>query len=180
MKLKMSRQEFLSRWRALRGYAPLRNDVSLSRSDGLDFDARLEAEMDGWYRRLVLEGDESLLAPEELAPGVSLSAPADGCVTLTLPPHAARVTGVRLSGWRRAATVVTDPECNLALRQLHPYTRACEANPVAIVYPDGEMALYPASESDRLVSLRCAMMRDNEFAFDSAALALTDDVMNCE
>ena len=90
MKLKMSRQEFLSRWRALRGYAPLRNDVSLSRSDGLDFDARLEAEMDGWYRRLVLEGDEPLLAPEELAADVSLSAPADGCVTLTLPPHVAR------------------------------------------------------------------------------------------
>ena len=176
MKLKMSRQEFLSRWRTLRGYAPLRNDVSLSRSDGLDFDLSLEAEMDGWYRRLVLEGDVSLLAPEELAAGMSLPAPADGCVTLALPPHAVRVTGVRLSGWRRAATIVTDPECNLALRQLHPYTRACESNPVAVVYPDGEMALYPACAADRLVSLRCAMMRDDEFAFDSAALGLIGDV----
>lgn len=170
MKLKLSRNEFLARWRVMRGYAPLRNDVNVVRSDGLDFDLMLEAEMDRWYSRLLREGDLSLLAPEELASSVALPAPAEGCVTLTLPAAAVRVVCVRLSGWSRPATVVTDPDCNMALRQLHPYTRACSENPVAVLYPDGELALYPASDSDRLVTLQCAMLRDAEFAMDSAAL----------
>lgn len=170
MKLKFTRQEFLARWRALRGYAPLRNDVSLTRSDGLDFDGRLEAEMDCWYRRLLLEGDGSLLAPEELARGFALPAPSDGGVTVTLPREVIRVLRVKLSGWRCPATIVTDPESNMALRQLHPYTRACASSPVAVFYPDGDLALYPAASADMLVTLQCVMCRDDEFAFDSAAL----------
>ena len=78
MKLKFTRQEFLALWRTLRGYAPLRDDVSLTRSDGLDFDRRLEAEMDYWYRRLLAEGDEAMLVPEELAGDVTPEADDDG------------------------------------------------------------------------------------------------------
>lgn len=170
MKMKLSRQEFLSKWRVLRGYAPLRDDVTVTRSDGLDFDAILESEMDAWYRRLLLEGDEWQLAPEELSSGVTLPPPSGGGVTFALPSEAVRVLRVRLSGWKRAATVVSDPAGTPALCQLHPYSRACTANPVAVVSTDGSVSLYPACESDRLVSLQCVMMRDGEFAFDSSAL----------
>ena len=170
MKIKLSRQEFLSKWRVLRGYAPLRDDVSVTRTDGLDFDTQLECEMDAWYRRLLLEGDEWQLAPEELASEMVLPAPADGGVTFRLPDGAVRLLRVRLSGWRRAATIVSDPDATLALCQLHRYSRACASNPVAVVSPDGTLALYPATASDRLVSLQCVMLRDDEFAFDSSAL----------
>lgn len=127
--------------------------------------------MDYWYHRLLLEGEESLLAPEELARSVPLQSPSDGCVTLSLPQEVVRVLLVRLSGWRCPATIVADPESNLALHQLHPYTRACAASPVAVVYPDGRLSLYPATSADTLETLQCAMLRDDEFAFDSAALA---------
>lgn len=170
MKLKLSRKDFLARWRSMRGYAPLRDDVDMARGDGLDFDMLLEAEMDCWYQRLLREGEVRLLAPEELAPALAMPSPADGAVTLTLPPGVVRVVVVRLSGWMRPAEIVTDPGCNKAMRQLHPYTRACAENPVAVLHPDGRLALYPASASDRLVSLQCVISRDDEFAMDSAAL----------
>ena len=176
MKLKFTRQEFLALWRTLRGYAPLRDDVSLTRSDGLDFDRRLEAEMDYWYRRLLAEGDEAMLVPEELAGDVTPEADDDGCLSVELPPGAVRVLMVKLSGWCTPATVVTDPECNMALRQLHPYTRACASAPVAVLHPDRRLALYPSTPSDTLATLQCAMLHDDEFTIDSSALHTVNEI----
>lgn len=175
--MKFTREEFLDYWRMMRGFAPLRNDAVVTRTDGIDFDPMLEAEMDAWYRQLVRDGDPASLVAEELAGDIVLPAPADGCVTVSLPPGALRVLYVRLSGWRCPAAVVTDPDSAVALRQLHPYTRAGADRPVAVLYPDGRLALYPASGSDTLESLECAMLCDDEFVFDSSALNLIPKIM---
>lgn len=179
MKLKFTRGEFLAQWRMMRGFAPLRNDAAVTRTDGIDLDSLLEAEMDAWYRRLIRDGDGDTLVAEELAGDIILPEPSEGCVTVSLPPEVARVLTVRLSGWRCPATVVTDPESATALRQLHPYTRAGADSPVAVSYPDSRLALYPATAFDTLDTLQCVMLRDDEFVMDSSALNLIGN-LSCE
>ena len=39
------------------------------------------------------------------------------------------------------------------------------------MHTDGVLSLYPASQTDRLVTLSCAVRRDGEYVFDSAALS---------
>lgn len=164
-----SRSEFLARWRALRGYAPLRNNTQVA--DNPDLSLKLGAEMDEWYTRLLLDGDPSMLEPEQLAGETLLPPPEDECITLTLPPGTMRVLSVRLSGWRVPARVITAPACAVARRQEHPYTRACASSPVAVFTPDGVLRLYPASPLDTLESLVCVIRREGEYSMHPAALA---------
>ena len=170
MKLHLTRDEFLALWRILRGYSPLRTDTSVQRSDGMDLDPILLAEMDDWYLRLLLEADTAMLAPEDMAASVDMPVPDGGAVTLALPPEVVRVLAVKLSGWSRPACILRDPDSRRALMQQHPYTRACAGSPVAVMHTDGVLSLYPASQTDRLVTLSCAVRRDGEYVFDSAAL----------
>lgn len=170
MKHHLTREEFLELWRTLRGFSPLRNDAAVTRSDGIDIDSVLMAEMDAWYGRLLREADESLLAPVDIASEVLLQPPVDGCITVSLPPAVVRLLRVKLSGWRCPAAIVTDHECNMALRQLHPYTRACSDSPVAVLYPGGGLSLYPAESLDSLETLLCVVDSDGTYSFDNAAL----------
>lgn len=76
MKLHLTREEFLALWRTHRGYTPsVCGDACVQRSDGMDLDSILMAEMEEWYRRLLLEADESLLAPEDIAADTAMPAP---------------------------------------------------------------------------------------------------------
>ena len=170
MKQKFTREEFIAKWRELKGFAPMYYDGHLVVTDGIDLNYSFGTEADEWYRRLLREGDESLLWKEDLASEVTLRS-GDGCLILALPEGVVRVTDVRLTGWRRRARVVDDPESIIAQRQLHPYTRSCSDNPVAVYYPDNSLALYPAEGDERLAELKCVVMRDDEYAFDTAALA---------
>ena len=137
MKLHLTREEFLALWRTHRGYTPsVCGDACVQRSDGMDLDSILMAEMEEWYRKLLLEADESLLAPEDIAADTAMPAPSGGSVTIHLPPGVLRVLCVRLSGWSRPACIVTDPDSPTAVSQLHPYTRACADSPVAVLHTD--------------------------------------------
>lgn len=173
MKLHFTKTVFLDVWRELKGYAPLRNDATVVVShDGLDLDMALTAEMDDWYARLLREGEERYLAPEDLSAETAVPPPVDGGVTLQLPEGTVRVLHVKLSGWLAEARVVTDPRCALAMRQLHPFTRATPRLPVAVVHPGGELALYPAGPLDAVERLVCVVERDGVYAMDRSALNL--------
>ena len=163
--------EFLARWRALRGYAPLRDDAIVSAADLPDMNMILRAEMDEWYTRLLLEGDPHLLEPENIAGDVVMPPPVDGCVTIGLPPGTVRVLSVRLSGWCAPATVITDSGCAEALRQNHPFTRAGASAPVAISGTDGSLRLSPVTAGDTLVSLVCVIRREGLYTMHPSALA---------
>ena len=177
MKLHLTREEFLALWRTHSGYTPsVCGDACVQRSDGMDLDSILMAEMEEWYRKLLLEADESLLAPEDIAADTAMPAPSGGSVTIHLPPGVLRVLCVRLSGWSRPACIVTDPDSPTAVSQLHPYTRACADSPVAVLHTDGSLSLYPAASGDRLSALVCAIRRDGIYSFDRAA---TDGFARC-
>ncbi len=174
MKLTLTRSEMLARWRLHRGYDIPHHDASVGRSDGIDLDSILEAEMDEWYRNLLLTAPLGLLAPVEKA-GI-IAVPGQGSVRmrLHLGETAVRIAAVRLSGWRCTATVVSDPLSPAAMRQLHPFTRASADAPVAVFDPLGHtLDLYPYhSGTDKLETLRVVERCADTYSFDSSALSL--------
>lgn len=171
MKTRYSRRELLALWRSLQGFAPATdNPTGIICTDGLDLESRFAAEIDAWYSRLVHSAPPELLAPEELAGSFMLPAPVDGALVLSLPEGVVRVTCVKLSGWSCPARIVTDPHSPEARRQLHPFTRATATSPVAVFTAWGEVALYPATDFDVLDTLRCVIVRDDEYSFHPSAL----------
>lgn len=171
MKKMYSRAEMLAVWRELKGYAPVRADIDVSQRDGIDWDLGLGAEIDAWYGALARTAPVWMLWPEDLAGRYVLPLPEDGGITLSLPAEVVRVTCVRLSTWRCAATVVCGDGSREALCQSHRYTRACIDRPVAVWHADGTLSLYPASGLDALERLECVTVRDGEYRLDTAALS---------
>ena len=181
MLLHLTRPEMLDLWRQHRAFDPLRHDASVVRQDGIDIDSLLVAEMEKWYLDLLLTAPTTLLKVADIAASVMLT-PADdsGGTVISLPPDIVRVVDVRLSSWVAPARVVTSHaglpavplhHAAVARRQLHPYTRATAAMPVA-VFDGSSLRLYPASTaSDFPAMLRCVRRVDGEYDFDEAALA---------
>ena len=169
MKLTLSVHEMLGLWRLHHAYGPLPADVLFTRTDGIDTDSIFTAEMNLWYRKLLLEAPPPLLAPRSLAP--PLSFPEEGCAVAQLPQGVVRVLDVCLSSWSRPPVILTDPASPLLDRQLHRFTRATAASPVAFFH-GGELRLWPAAPSDRLVALSCAVCEDGVYEFDDSALAM--------
>lgn len=168
MKLTLTAAEMLGLWRLHRAYGPPLADATVRRTDGIDTAALFTAEMNLWYRRLLLEAPPPLLAP--CSPASALSFPHEGCAVAELPQGTVRVLEVRLGSWLRPATVVTDLSSPLLGRQLHRFTRATQASPVAF-FDGRSLRLYPASPSDVLASLSCVVCTDGVYEFDDSALA---------
>lgn len=172
MKLNLSPAQMLAQWRLHSAYSLPLTDAVCRRNDGIDSDAIMRVDIDAWYRRLLAEGEPGLLAPEDLSRSVtSVACADDGCTLVTLPAEVVRVTEVRLSGWKCPARIVTSPTHILALRQMHPFSRATPSHPVA-VFTGGALRLYPAgSPGDSLVTLRCVSLREDEYRLDESAFS---------
>ncbi len=174
MKTTLTRTEMLDRWRLHRGFDIPHFNAGASRTDGIDLDSILAAEMDEWYANLLHTAPVRHLAPVDIASSMASAAGEGGVMRLNLSLSTVRVAAVRLSSWRRAATVVTDPSCRVAQNQFHPFTRASAHDPVAVFDPVGKtLDLYPChSRSDRIVTLSVVEFHPDEFSFDSSALSL--------
>lgn len=173
MILTLTRSEMLSRWRLHSGYDIPHNGVTLSRTDGIDLDSILASRMDDWYTRLLLMAPLHYLAPAEKASDTLLSSVTGGGMRISLGSSAVRIAAVRLSGWRAAARILTDPSSPEAVRQLHPFTRATADAPVALFDPASHiLRLYPCTSSDILVTLKVVEQKPDLYTFDSSALAL--------
>jgi len=163
----------LDLWRLHAAHMPPVADASCARADAIDSSAFFTAELNRWYRRLLLEAPDFILNVRDIAPQVVLppAVAADASTPLSLPESVVRVFSVRLRSWMRPARIATDPSDPLILRQLHPYTRATASRPVAI-FSDGELRLYPAATAtDSVDSLRCVSFSDGVYEFDDSALA---------
>lgn len=173
MILHLDRAQMLEQWRLHRAYLPKSSLTAVTRFDTIDTDAILEAEMDAWYRRQLLEAPPELLCPADLSGQVVFigEKAADGSTPVSLPSSVVRVLDVRLRSWLRPAVPVTDPSDALVSLQLHPYTRATPSLPVALLC-GSELRLYPgASDSDMLLSLRCVVLTEGLYEFDSSLLS---------
>ncbi len=170
MEIHLDRSQMLAAWRLHRAFEPVRNDSSVTRTDGIDLDELLSAEMELWYVNLLLTAPEYLLITTDLSPDVSLSVTDRGATVIPLPAGVMRVPEVKLRSWAAPATVVVagSPE---AVRQCYPFTRATADAPVAVKCGD-ELRLYPAAVyGDALDSLRCIIHKPGEYSFMQSALA---------
>lgn len=175
MKLCLTSDEMLQQWRLRRALLPLRNDCEVQRTDGIDIDTYLRAEMRAWYLGLLDTALTRYLSLDDIAADVPLTVDSARCVTVKLPDACRRVISVRLQGWERPATIVTDPLSDLARMQHNPFSRGGTASPVAVL--DGStLQLYsaPASaEPPRLRQLLCVITPDEGlYTLDESALSL--------
>lgn len=170
MHLRLTPSQMLDRWRLHSAYSAPLSDAVFVRNDGIDTAAVHRAELNRWYRRLLLEAPEEYLVPIDCKGAVSLpTAAIEGATVIPLPGDIVRILCVRLASWRRPARIVTSPTHILALRQRHPFTRATPSAPVAIFH-GGELYLYPAATpSDSITTLRCVSYSEDEYCLDDSA-----------
>lgn len=149
MKLKLTEEELLGRWRVLRAIDPLRSDVEIELTgpdDGtVAADALYRSEMREWYLRLLDEADLSHLHQEDIADKVSLRLNGDGTGTITLPEGCRRVAGVKLTNWSEEVEL-TAPDSETARRQQSAYTRAGKRHPV-VIWKGNRLHLYGTGKS---------------------------------
>lgn len=151
-----SSEDMLEIWRLRRGMTPCRNDCDIYRTDAADVDLLLGEEIDRWYRHLLDTAPVEMLAVGDIAPDVTARTDGDGVVTIALPDRCRRVIGVRLSGWRRDAELVTDLSSARARMQMSEFVRGGSEFPVAIVEKD-RLTLYSVDplHKTEVISLRC-------------------------
>ncbi|MCM1021340.1 MAG: hypothetical protein NC343_03515 [Muribaculum sp.] len=170
MKLTLTRAQLLKQWRLRAFPEPANSGQSVTAISGIDLDAFLEAAMLDWYHNLLLTAPPELLNPVDLAESISVYTTAWGAVAMPLPENTVRLLEIKLEGWSKAATIVTDPLSPLALRQLSCFTRSSADEPVAILAPGASTALlYPAVPTPQLAAASVVVDTLETFNLDSAA-----------
>ncbi|MDE6496398.1 MAG: hypothetical protein K2L30_09215 [Duncaniella sp.] len=172
MKTTLSQPEMIARWRLHRYHEPLRNDCSVTRTDGIDLDSIIVTEMEAWYFNLLDTAPPDLLVTADISSEVAMSRDSDGVARIPLPTGVRRVIEVGVSSWPCPAQIVTDPHSATARRQRHKFTRAGSSSPVAI-HSGGVLTLYSVPQRGRLTTL--TVVRDPEpgtYPLDTRALAL--------
>ena len=165
-KLHLTRAQLLKEWR-LRAFPEPVNDAAagITRIDGIDLDALLEARMDDWYAQLLDSAPLNMLAPVEMADTLEVSGSTpDGGLRYRLPEGFKRLVHIALQNEYRSARILTDA----AARLYDPRRRIVDDTPVALV-DGGILTVYPG------LPLRAAMMicdtGDGMYHIDAAALA---------
>ncbi|MDE6080556.1 MAG: hypothetical protein K2G35_10900 [Duncaniella sp.] len=152
--------------RLLQPNIPTASEGSLSPSV---FDSMLDAEIDEWYRNYLLTAPVRDCEPTDLGSLAAMVPAVGGAgVEVVLPQMVVRVTGVRMSGWRRDADIVAGPSPRLRAMQQNRFTRAGASNPLALV-EHGRVYLFPPS--GRLERLEVLMHDGENYSFAPGALA---------
>lgn len=177
MMITLTRQEMLAQWKLRRALEPLRADCMAQRNDGIDLDRYLTEEMRSWYLRMLDTAPVEMTGWTEIAGEVAVTVAADGSGEILLPENCRRVIEVRLEGWKRQATIVTDSNTALAVRQQSRFTRGGTVDPVAVL-SGRRLRLYtpPAGMTPAIATLRCVTVpRDDCYTMDERALELLYD-----
>lgn len=180
MKIKLSSDEMLAQWKLCRGFAPLRNDCEISRSDGVDLDAILRLEMRDWYLQLLSKAPVEMLSLTDISNVIAMVAQPDGTATVKLPENCRRLVSFHLQGWSREAKIITDPNSYEALLQTNQYSRGKSENPV-VVLCNNKLHIY-SLPSTQMPKIECAMAVmepiDGSYEMDEAALSLIPKSVN--
>lgn len=172
MRITYTSQLMLEEWKLRRAIGPLRADCTVTRSDGIDLDALLTAEMRGWYLRLLDTAPAEMLAPEDISARVSVTVgPGEDSLTVTLPPECRRVLWVRLKEWAEAAT--PQPADTLRNRRAaNPYTRPDRHRPEVTVTGPATLTLRPATSAIPQCIMAVMDHGDDTYTLDQRALEL--------
>lgn len=178
MKIMLSSDEMLAQWKLRRGFAPLRTDCEITRSDGIDLDALLRLEMRDWYLNLLDTAPMELLAPENIAGDIALMPQADNSATVILPENCRRLVGFKLKEWKRSAKIITDPYSHEAQMQSNPYCRGGCENPIVVLHGN-RLYVYSLSPlTSHVIDFATAIMEptDGGYLMDEAALKTISNI----
>lgn len=169
-----SYDEMVELWLLHRYHETARTDAQVVRADGIDLRRLAADEMRSWFMNLLDTAPRELLDPDDLSDVAPVPGRlADGRLALTLPESCRRVVGVRLAGWERSATILTDRESAAVRRQCSPMSRAGSHCPVAVV--DGRRLIMSPSElpevEELLVCLAPAEGTRGVYRLDPRALS---------
>lgn len=168
--IRLTRAEMLREWKRRRGMlGTSTSTLDMQRSDSNSVDTLIMAEIDDRYAELLATGPAELLPQRNITSGVELEWNEDGSADIELPAACVRLLCVRMSGWRRGATIVTEPDSMKGRMQSNPYVRGKSCNPVA-VQRGRRLTLYtPVDREARLTQLICvAPPPDGSFMFDNS------------
>lgn len=136
-------QQLLTEFRRRLFLEPLRDDCVIERTDGVDIDTQLMAEINQWYARLIDTAPAHWLSTENLAPlVVAEPVPAAGAVTIALPEDTRRVVSLTIKGNPTPVIPVTDPASPLLALQSSPFTRGGQNRPVAFLSSPLSITLF--------------------------------------
>lgn len=142
MRLRLTQADMLAQWKMRRYLEPLRTDCLISRSDGIDLDAYCVMEMRRWYLDLLATAPVEFLVPTDLTLTAVLRRGEGNRGLVAMPEGTLRVVRVKLSGWQRDATVVTDMGSPIARRQHNRFSCGGVEQPVALWSGDGSLELF--------------------------------------
>lgn len=142
MKVRLTRSQMLAQWKQRNYLEPLRSDCQVERSDGIDLDSYCEWEMRRWYLHLLATADLRYLSPTDLTLTTTVKRLDGNRGSITLPAGTVRPVRVRLSGWQRDATIVTDRDSRIARRQFNPFACGGVEEPVALWSGDGHLEIF--------------------------------------
>lgn len=183
MKLHLTPAQLLPMWRQRAFPEPVAEQPGgLTPVYGIDLEQWLTARMTDWYLNLLDTAPLHLLAPVSATGGMASTILDDGTGHLIPPEGFRRLVQFRLQGWKRDATIVTDPDSPIARRQDSPYSRGGVHKPVVVVTPGGLRIYSPPKNA---VTLRIEAMQmiadtmadDSLMHIDSAALATVKPII---
>ena len=164
MKIHLSSDEMLAQWKLRRGFAPLRADCVISRTDGIDLDNLLN---------LLATAPLEMLATTNIASDIAVVPTGEGGAVVMLPESCRRIVEFQLDGWQRPAIIVDDPLCHLARIQANPFSRGLTVNPV-VVKQQNRLFVYslPAGSTPKITRAIAVMEpTDGSYEMDESALS---------
>ena len=140
MIVSLTRRQMLDRWMLAKGFGPMRTDATVTRSDGLDLEAAMEADMRAWYLRILDTAPAPMLPLDTIAPRTTIAVISDTLAYLSPPADCRRIISLRLHGWHNDALIVgsSTPQ---ARREDNPISRGGLWHPVAVLDPGGRISV---------------------------------------
>ncbi len=163
MKITLTEDAMLEKWRLLRAAEPLRLDCTLERTDGVDISEIYRSEMRAWYLELLDHGASELLATVDVAPQAAIVR-TGGLTVVTTPADVRRVLSLQFSDRPFQLTPDGNPE-NIRARASNPF---CRRPAAAAVNPQ---TILVCGVTGSLEKLLCAVDHGSHvYSFDDAAL----------
>lgn len=183
MKIILSKDEMLERFRLAGGLEHLRSDCTVEITDGVDLDGMLAEQLRRRYAELLAEGPPELLVTEEAGGALTDVRPLrEGLGDVVLPDGCVRVLEIRMEGWARPAAVEPAEALGALMMSLdNVYTRCAPEYPRAVLGPDGRHVYVHPMTGRKVLSARGVLDPGPErFVVQEAALSRLFDKIKIE
>ncbi|MBO5780075.1 MAG: hypothetical protein J6R27_03095 [Muribaculaceae bacterium] len=166
-------EEMTSIWRLRLHLLPQStNSAIISSASGINIDELIHCRIDDWYFNLIDNGPTAWLPVVDISAKIMAKVNDDHSVTVTLPDNCRRVVSVKMIGWKRNASIITDLDSPEAIIQSSDYVKGGAYQPVALLQGKSMMLYSAVGENPRIENLLCVLEpQPGTYILDRAALA---------